>query len=555
MTAHEYIVASADGSIVTSRLVQLACKRHLADLETGYQRNLAFDESKARHVIKFVQRFCKHSGARCDGKPVILETWQRAMLWILYGWRYADSGFRRFRIAYVEMAKGNGKSLLCSAIGIYELIGSGEPGAEVYAVATQKSQAKIVWDSADMMVRQSPELKARIKRMRNVLVVPDTTAKFEPVSSDEDSMDGKRPQCIVADELHRWGVRAGRDLWNLLINSLDKRDSPLLIAITTAGDDQQGLCYQQHLYSDKVLSGHHEDDRWFAWVCCLETGDNWEDETLWVKANPSLGVIMTPKDLQSAINKAQGDPTELNGTLRLRFGIWTSKADAWMDMDEWDKCSAHYTEEQLAGQPCYGGLDLATTNDIAAFVLAFPPRGERKEWAVLPYYFLPEDNIEMRVRKHRVPYDVWHRQGLFNLTGGNVIDYRAIRQKIRDVAEQFDVREIAFDRWNANETVTDLTASGFTMVPIGQGMQSMAAPTKRLMEMVLRREIALGKQEVLRWMASNVTPEIDAAGNAKPDKSTSREKIDGIVALIMAIARGMLAPPDKPRVWFTPFFA
>ena len=314
-------------------------------------------------------------------------------MWILYGWRWADTGYRRYRYAYVEMAKGNGKSLLCSALGIYELVGQGEPGAEVYAVATQKSQAKIVWDGADMMVRQSPDLKKRIRRMRNRLILPDSTAVFEPLSSDEDSLDGKRPQAIIADELHRWGSKAGRKLWDLLINSLDKRRSPILIAITTAGDDQESLCWQQHAYADKVLSGAHTDDRFFAWICCLDQGDKIEDESTWIKANPCLGVTLTVDDLRNAVNKAAGDPATLAGTMRLRFGIWTSKADAWMDMDEWDACATVYTADDLAGQPCYGGLDLSTTTDISAFVLIFPPRGDRTEWAVLPHYFCPATTL------------------------------------------------------------------------------------------------------------------------------------------------------------------
>ncbi len=545
--ANEYIRQASSGEIIVSNFVRQACQRHLDDLETGHLRNLKFDLMHGQRVITFIESFCRHSQGEWAGTPVELAPWQQAMLYILYGWRWADTGYRRFRFAYVELAKGNGKSFLASALGLYELIGQGEPGAEVYSVATKKDQARIVFSEAERMVSQSPALKSRIKSFRDNLHIAGTASKFQPLSSDEDSLDGPRPQCLIADELHAWGFSA-RKLWDVLANALGKRRSPLFLVITTSGSGQESLCWQQHAYSDKVLSGIHVDETWFAWVCCLDDGDDWEDESCWIKANPNLGVSVRLDELAGVVNKAKGDPASLNGVQRLRLGIWTSAISVYLPMDKWEACSKVYTAAELKGQPCFGGLDLSTTTDLSAYVLLFPPYGERREWAILPYIFLPEEAIEKRAKRDRAPYPLWVRQGLCITTPGNVIDYQAIRSQILESDVAFDLREIAYDPWNATETATWIEAQGLTAVPIRQGYISMTGPTKRLLELVLSGLIAHGGNPAMRWMASNLMVELDAAGNVKPDKAKSTEKIDGIVAMIIAMARAMVVPLDnKPK--------
>ncbi len=550
--AEKYITGVIDGTIPASKLVRLAFERHRRDLAEGSTRGLTFSKKQAKRAIDFIETFCHHSQGEWAGTKFVLQPWQAALLWILYGWSFTDTGYRRYRYAYVELAKGNGKSCLASGIALYELIGSGEPGSEVYSVATRKDQARIVFSEAERMVKQSPSLKSRVKNYRDSLFIAGTASKFQPLSSDEDSLDGPRPQCIIVDELHAWGP-SGRKLWDVLANALGKRRSPLFFAITTAGSDRNSICWQQHEYSEKVLSGIFEDDTWFAWISGLDEGADWEDEANWIQANPCLGVTVQLAELRSVVTKAKGDPASLNGVLRLRLGVWTQSHTAWMPMDKWDACAGEVDREALKGRPCFAGLDLSTSIDTSAFVMIFPPHGEDDQWRVLPEFFLPADNVEARVKRDRVPYDVWNRQGLFNLTEGNVIDYDVIRTRIKALGNDYDIKEIAFDRWGAQQIVTQLTGDGLTMVQFGQGFASMGAPTKRLMELVLAGELAHGGNPVLRWMAGNVMVEIDPAGNIKPSKSKSREKIDGITALCMGIARASAHVASgngfAPTVW------
>jgi phage terminase large subunit-like protein len=540
--AEQYIEDVLAGRVVTSQLVKKAIERHKKDLS---RTDLHFDRNRAQHIITFIEQFCCHSQGEWAGQPVVLAPWQCAMLWILYGWRWKDTGYKRFKFAYVELAKGNGKSFLASCIGLYELIASGEPGAECYSVATKKDQARIVFNEAQRMVVKSPTLKARIKSQRDNLHIKDTASKFEPLSSDEDSLDGPRPQLLIGDEIHAWGHNA-RKLFDVLSNALGKRRSPMFLMITTAGSGEESLCKQQHNYSDKVLSGVHDDDLWFAWICGLDPEDDFLDEANWIKANPSLGVTVKIEELRGQVNKAKGDPASLNGVLRLRLGVWTQSSAAWIPMEDWTACNDPVDLQTLKGQPCFGGLDLSTTTDISAFVLLFPPYGNRKKWVVLPEFFLPADNIEKRCKRDRVPYDVWERQKLFNLTSGNVIDYQVIRAKILALSDVYDIKEIAYDPFNAQETATWLQDNGFVCSPLRQGFTSMAGPTKRLLELILTHELTHQDNPVLRWMASNVVVNMDPTGSIKPDKEKSTEKIDGIVATICALSRAMVVP-IKPK--------
>lgn len=544
--AEQYIKDAASGAILVSDQVRLTCSNHLKDLQSGHVRGLSFDPEQGNRVIQFIETFCCHNLDEYAGKPFLLEPWQKALLYILYGWRFASSGYRRFTVAYVELCKGNGKSMMASALGLYEMIGTGIQGASVYSVATQREQARIVWKDAALMVAHSPSLSSRIVSGRNNLHIPDSASKFEPLSSEEGSLDGKRPACIIADELHRWVGPNANDLWNVLINALGKVRNPLFFVITTAGAGHENLCWRQRDYSERVLSGAYPDDRHFSWICCLAEGDDPEDSSLWIKSNPNLGVSVKMDELKAVYERAKGDPASLNGVLRLRLGVWSESDVTWMQMDMWDSCTASVSAETLTKRPCFGGLDLSTTTDVSAFVLVFPPFGTDRKWSVLPYFFLPEDNIAERVRRDRVPYDVWERQDLFELTPGNVIDYDFIRHRINELSLQYDIKEIAFDVWNSSQLVTQLQDDGFEMVKFSQRAETMSAPVKFFMELVLKGDLAHGRNPVLRWMASNVIATPDASGIVKLDKSKKREKIDGIVAALMGLGRASLFIVDKP---------
>ena len=536
--AEKYIDGVVSGQIVCGELVRLACQRHKRDLQEGHLRGLRFDRARAQRVIDFFA-FLRHSKGEWAGQQFVLAPWQQAMTWILFGWLRADTGFRRFRTAIVELARKQGKSTWAAGIALYMTVADGEQGCETYSVATKKEQARLVHGEAVRMVAKSPSLSKVLKRCRDNLHCLATNSKFEPLASEEDSLDGLNPHCIVADEVHAWSNRL---LWDVLATAVGARRQPLMLAITTAGYDRHSVFYQQHDYSIKVLRGIVEDDTWFAWITCLDEADDWEDEANWPKSNPNLGTTIRLDELRAAAAKAKASPAELNSFLRLRLNIWTNQHTAWMPPDKWVACSTPVDPVALQRRPCFGGLDLSTTTDISALVLLFSPYGDDKRWSVLPYFFLPEEAIEQRSKRDRVPYDLWQRQGFFNLTPGNVIDYDYIRAKVQELASQYDIREIAFDRYNSSQIVTQLMGDGFTMVPFGQGYVDMNSPVKRLMELVLTGELAHGGDPVLRWMASNCMAATDPAGNIKLDKSKSREKIDGMVALAMALGRAILTP-------------
>jgi phage terminase large subunit-like protein len=548
--AEQYIENVVSGKVVVGELVRLACQRHMDDLQTAHLRGFRFDRSRAQRVIDFFS-FLRHSKGEWANRQFTLEPWQAALTWILFGWVHSDTGFRRFRTALVELGRKNGKSTWAAGIALYLTIADGEPGAEVYSVAVKKEQARLTHGEATRMVAKSPSIGKVLKRGRDNLHCLQTNSKFEPLASEEDSLDGLNPHGVLADEVHAW---KNRMLWDVLYTATGARRQPLLLAISTAGFDRNSVFFQQHDYSIKVLKAIIADDSWFVWIASLDDEDNWELESTWVKANPNLGVTIKLEELRAAAAKAKASPAELNSFLRLRLNKWTSSHTAWMPMDRWDACNTPVDPEALKGRPCFGGLDLSTTTDVSALVLLFPPTAAGEKWTVLPYFFLPEDNIEARVKRDRVPYDVWARQELFTLTSGSVICYDTLRARINELGKLYDVREIVFDRWNAQQIVTQLAGDGFEMVELGQGFASLSAPTKRLLELVLSGDLAHGGHAVLRWMASNVMVATDPAGNIKPDKSKCREKIDGIAALIDALARAITVPLKPKSKFFKPFY-
>jgi phage terminase large subunit-like protein len=546
--AEQYIADVVSGKVISGELVRLACQRHVNDLKDAHLRGLRFDRLKSQRVIDFFS-FLRHSKGEWAGKQFTLEPWQQAMTWILFGWVRSDTGFRRFRTAVVELARKNGKSTWAAGIALYLTIADGEPGAEIYSVAVKKEQARLVHGEATRMVAKSLGISKVLKRGRDNLHCLDTNSKFEPLASEEDSLDGLNPHGVIADEVHAWKNRL---LWDVLFTAMGARRQPLLLAISTAGYDRNSVFYQQHDYSLKVLAGIIADDSWFVWITSLDEKDDWEDEATWAKSNPNLGTTIRLDELRAAAAKAKASPAELNSFLRLRLNQWTSSHTIWLPMDKWDACNTPVDHDALKGRPCFGGLDLSTTTDVSALVLLFPPYGDDPKWTAIPSFFLPEDAIEARCKRDRVPYDVWARQGLFHLTPGSVIDYDFIRARVNELGALFDIREIVFDRWNASQLTTQLTGDGFTMVELGQGFASLSAPTKRLLELVLSGDLAHGGNPVLRWMASNVMTATDPAGNIKPAKNLCRERIDGIAALIDALARASVVPLTPKSNWFAP---
>lgn len=501
-----------------------------------------FDAAAADRVVKFFS-FLRHSKGQFAGKPFDLQTWQSEdIIRPLFGWKRA-SGTRRFRHAYIEIPKKNGKSTMCAGIGLYLLVGDQEPGAEVYCAAADREQAAIVYNEAANMVEASPPLSARLTVRRSVKTIgyPGTRSLYKCLSSEAASAEGKNIHGLIFDELHAQGTR---ELWDTLRYGGAARRQPLMVAITTAGYDRHSICWEQHDYAKKVLESVIPDDEFFGYIAAAGEEDDWTKPETWRKANPSLGITMNEEGFAADCREAQESPAKENSFKRYRLNIWTEQAVRWLRMDRWDACGvAPVDPAALKGRRCYAALDLSSTTDITALVLLFPD--DAGGYQLLVFFWVPAENARERERRDRVPYMQWIKEGHIEATAGDVIDYDVIRRRINELGELYDIEELAIDRWNATQITTQLEGDGFTMIPFGQGFASMSAPSKELEKLVLGGKIAHGRNPVLRWMATNVSAKGDAAGNLKPDKETSTERIDGIVATIMALGRAMVRPERK----------
>lgn len=513
-----------------SSLVKLACQRHLDDIK---RKDIIFDNEAADRAIEFFG-FLVHSKGEWAGTPFKLEPWQRFLIGSLFGWKRKD-GLRRFRTAYNAIPRKNGKSTLSAGVALYMLTADGERGAEIYSAATSREQAKIVFGEAKRMVEASPSLKSRIGSYINNLHIEGTASKFMPLSSESSTMDGLNIHCAIVDELHEHKTSQVIDK---LETATSSRRQPLIFEITTAGYDKNSICYNHHDYSIKILKGIVKDDSWFTFISQIDEGDEWDDPETWKKANPNWAVSVKSDDLERKAIKAREMPAAQNAFRRLHCNEWTEQASRWIDMNVWDENNSGIDINQLEGRECYAGLDLSSTQDLTALVLVFPE--ENLGYSVIPYIWIPEETIGLRVKRDRAPYDIWRQQGLIEVTEGNVVDYDFIRKRVNEVGKLFDIKEIAIDRWNSTHLQTQLMGDGFTVVPFGQGFASMTAPTKEVEKCILDGTLNHGGNDPLRWMASNVSVQQDPAGNLKPAKDKSNEKIDGIVAMIMGVGRAMV---------------
>lgn len=539
--AEKYMANVLSGRIVACRWVRLFCERQRQDLKTARRRGLYFDRQAAEHALEFFA-YTRHAKGRWAGNPFVLEPWQQAVIWVLFGWYRRKTRTRRFRSAYIEIARKNGKSLLASAVALYMLLADGEGGAEVYSAATKREQAKITFDEAARMVRASAFLREHITVHKDQLFVKwDTASRYIPVGRDSNTMDGFNPHCAIVDELH---AHKTGETWNVLETGTGARSQSLMLGITTAGFNQASFCFAQRQYATKILDGVFTNDAFFALIFTLDEGDDPWDEKNWVKANPNLGVSVDLDDLREKAGKAREMTDALTEFLTKRLNIWTRAAHQWIHPDKWKACGGTFDPAMLAGRRCYGGLDLSSTTDITAWVLIFPPTEDDPFWRVLPRFWVPEDAMTERVRRDRVPYDVWAEMGLIELIPGEVIDYAYVYAQIDCDAQEFDIQEIAFDRWGAASIYLWLTNRGMTVVATGQGDRSMNAPMQELEKLILSRRLAHGDNLVLTWMAHNLVATMGPTGSIKPDKKKSIEKIDGMSALLNAISRAMTYDPE-----------
>ena len=440
---------------------------------------------------------------------------------------------------YIEIGKKNGKSELGAALALNMLINDDEWKAEVYSCASDRQQAGIVFDVAVDMVQQNPTLSKLVKIIPSTkrMVYQPTGSIYQVLSSEVATKHGLNVSACIFDELHTQPTRALYDV--MTQGSGDARKQPLWFFLTTAGTDRNSVCWEVHQKAMDILEGRKRDPRFYPIVYGLPDDADWKDERNWYKCNPSLGYTITIDKVRDAFNKAMETPADENMFRQLRLNQWVKQSVRWMPMEKWDECGAMVDEYNLEGRACYAGLDLSSTSDLTTLVLVFPPEDEGEPYQVLPFFWLPEETLQLRVRRDHVMYDVWQKQGFIQTTEGNVVHYGFIEQFIIQLGERFNIREIAYDRWNATMMVQALEDDGFTMVPFGQGFKDMSPPTKELMRLVLEHSLAHGGHPVLRWNMDNAYVRTDPAGNQKIDKQKSTEKVDGAVALVMGLDRAM----------------
>jgi len=494
-------------------------------------------QALADRAVAFINSL-KHTKGVWYGKNFELLPWQDKIVRDIFG-TLKPNGYRQYNTAYIEIPKKQGKSELAAAVALYLTCGDGEYGAEVYGCAADRQQASIVFDVAVEMINQCPALKKRCKILasqKRIVYLP-LKSFYQVLSAESYTKHGLNVHGVIFDELHAQPNRALYDV--MLTGSGDARKQPLYFLITTAGTDRNSICWEVHQKAEDVINGKKHDPTFYPVIYGIKDDDDWSDEKNWYKANPSLDITVDIDKLRAAFNNAKENPAEENLFRQLRLNQWVKQSVRWMPMDKWNLCSYPIDKERLKGRVCYGGLDLSSTTDITAFVLVFPPEDEDGKYEVLPFFWLPEETLALRVRRDHVPYDTWQAKGLIMTTEGNVVHYGFIEKFIEELGTQYNIKEIAYDRWGAVQMVQNLEGMGFTIVPFGQGYKDMSPPSKELMKLVLEKKIAHGGNEVLEWMVDNIYIKTDPAGNIKPDKEKSTEKIDGAIALIMALDRAI----------------
>ena len=566
--ATEYAESVAGGRVPACRTVRLACERHLRDLADGRARGLRWDADAAERVLSFCSAFLRLAGGRHEGRPFDPRPWQCFVLGSLFGWK-GDDGFRRFRTAYVEIAKGNGKSPLAAAVGLYMLVADGEARAEVYAAATKKDQAMVLFRDAVAMRDQSPSIARRVAKSGAAgkewnLAHHASGSFFRPISSD-DGQSGPRPHCGLIDEVHEHKTSHVVDMMRA---GTKGRSQALIVEITNSGYDRASVCWRHHEYSLSVLGGL-PNDSWFAFVCGLDPCeahaaegktqpvegcadcDDWRDERVWPKANPNLDVSVTRKYLREQVAEAEGMPSKQAVVKRLNFCWWTEGRAQWLTPELWSRGAGPLDRAALSGRECHGGLDVASTTDVAALVLAFRDAPEPGLTALLPHFWIPEATADRRQKEDGIPWRAWAAAGLVTLTPGEVIDQDAIEGAVEAASEEYRLADVAFDPWNASQLCTHLQQFGIVMVQFPQNVRNFNEPSKEFERRLKDGTLRHGSHPVLDWMAGNAVAETDRSGNLRPVKPSHNDprKVDGVVAAVMALARLMLDPRGSGSVY------
>jgi phage terminase large subunit-like protein len=536
----QYAAEVCSGKRIAGPDIRAACARHLRDLKEGPKRGLHWDLDEANKAQRFYRNVLKLNGGQFEGLPFSLLPWQAFIVGSLFGWKGPD-GTRRFRNAYVETGKGSGKSPLAAGIGLKGLTADGEARAEIYAAATKKDQAMVLFRDAVAMVQQSPELAKRLKTSgagQNIwnLAYLSTGSFFRPIASD-DGQSGPRPHIALIDEVHEHKT-------NLVVEMMragtKSRRQALIFMITNSGGHKNGPCWEYHEYGSRVAAGEIQDDGFFAFICSLDEGDDpIHDETCWFKSNPSLQDADLPgmKYLREQVTEARGMPSKEAMVRRLNFCQWTGAESPWLSADIWKGAARDFDWRQLRGRRAYAGLDLSSTTDLTALVFLVEPILDGEPWMLVPFAWLPEEGLARKAEHDRVPYLQWQAMGYLETTPGRAVSKRSVLQRLSALCEFFEVVAVAYDRWRMEDLISMANDDGVTlpnMVPFGQGYKDMSPAVEHFEEMLLNGQLVHPSHPVLNWCASNAVTTADDAGNRKPSKEKASGRIDAIVAAIMA---------------------
>jgi len=529
--------------------------REIIQLIPGYDPvatagDCVFDEGAAGLALDFFSECLKHCKGAMAGKAFILQPWEQAVVANLFGWKRPD-GTRRYREGLVYVPRKNGKTTLAAGIVLFVLFCDGEPGAEIYSAAAEREQASLVFDQAAGMVRQDEDLFARATIYRKAIALKDHSGSYKPISADAHTKHGYNTSFAVVDELH---AQPNRELVDVLETSVGARRQPMILHITTADWDRPSICNEKLEYAKKVRDGIYANEaaqRFLPVIYEASTEDDWTDPEVWRRVNPNLGVSFDEEFLRGECQKAVDNPVFENTFKRLYLNVRTEQAVRLIPMAHWDACPCGATLDALKGLTCWGGLDLASTDDTNALCLFFPERH-----AVVARFWVPEANVEGRELRDNVPYRMWAEQGYMTLTRGSTADQERVYADIVELAKRFHIQSLGYDRWGSQWMSTKLAGAGIEVIEFGQGYQSMSAPTKELLKLIKSHRLDHGGNPVLRWQASVAAGKSDEAESIKPDKSKSSDRIDGIVSLIMGIGcamadgfEGAVAPVVPEIVW------
>ena len=527
------------GAINSSYKVYRVYKEIVENIINNEESIWEYDSHKANHAIEFVENYCKHSKGKMGGKPFILEVWQKALVAATFGIVHKISGLRKYKEVLLVVARKNGKSTLAAGIGLYMQLADGEPGAEIYACATKKDQAKIIWLESKRMVKKSKSLLRRVKPLVGELVADFNDSFFRPLGRDSDSLDGLNVHCALLDEIHAW---TDKNLYDVIVDGTTAREEPLIFITTTAGTVRECVYDIKYDEAERVINGYddnggYKDDTLLPIIYELDSRIEWLDEECHIKANPGLGTIKRVDQLNNKVNKAKANPLLVKNLLCKDFNIRETSSEAWLTFEQINNDKKF---DVLSLKPRYGigGADLSSTTDLTCATILFKvPNNE--EIYIMQMYFLPEDLLEKRVEEDKIPYDIWRDQGLLRTTPGNKVHYKHVTEWFLEVQNEYDIYIFSggYDSWSANYWIEDMknTFGQETWQPVIQGKKTLSGPMKNLGADLEKKIINYNNNPILKWCLTNTAIDIDKNNNIQPIKtSNSRRRIDGLASLLNA---------------------